>query len=256
MLVIIGLIVGGIVVGKEMIVQATNRKMMSDFDKYFAAHNAFKLKYNCIAGDCAKASQYGLQVSNCNNEIFDDGLIGVNEAGYGPTAFRWGVEIIHFFRQLSASGMIGESYNSYTNCNAGQGAYGAIEPGVTIPKMANNAGGFAPMMIGGINYLRTGISKATYSNVTIESNEYSFSPIEALYISSKMSDGSPGFAGRKLYATSRDAGGTPNNNQNTAPTFSVSGGTGCVVGSAPLASGQTFNTAISTRVCNLFIALP
>jgi len=50
-LVIVGLIAGGIVVGRELIHAASIRAQVTDFGKYDAAVCAFKTKYNAIPGD-------------------------------------------------------------------------------------------------------------------------------------------------------------------------------------------------------------
>ena len=53
MLVIIGLIVGAIMVGQEMIKAARQRRqLISEIDKISTAVNTFNLKYNCLPGDC------------------------------------------------------------------------------------------------------------------------------------------------------------------------------------------------------------
>jgi prepilin-type N-terminal cleavage/methylation domain-containing protein len=59
-LVIIGLIVGGILTGRSLIEQAQIRGTVSAMDHYKQAYNAFVLKYNCVPGDCANASAFGL----------------------------------------------------------------------------------------------------------------------------------------------------------------------------------------------------
>ena len=70
-LVIIGLIVGGIFVGKDLIEIAQSRKVMSQMEGFQAAVTTFKLKYNCIPGDCAQSSNMAL--GNSGN---GDGFVG------------------------------------------------------------------------------------------------------------------------------------------------------------------------------------
>src|SRR5688500_16913565 len=65
-LVIIGLLVGGVLVGRDLIQAAQLRAIVSDIEKYKMAANAFRLKYDCMAGDCAKATQFfGVAVGGC-----------------------------------------------------------------------------------------------------------------------------------------------------------------------------------------------
>lgn len=56
-LVIIALIVGGVLVGRELIQQAKIRSVASQFQQYVVAINAFKIKYNCTPGDCTNGAQ-------------------------------------------------------------------------------------------------------------------------------------------------------------------------------------------------------
>ena len=51
-LVVIGLLVGGILVGSEMIHAAVIRAQLTQIEKFNSGANVFKLKFNCIPGDC------------------------------------------------------------------------------------------------------------------------------------------------------------------------------------------------------------
>ena len=57
-LVIIGLMAGGILAGQDLIKAATIRKAVSDLEKISTGINTFKLKYNCIPGDCANTTDF------------------------------------------------------------------------------------------------------------------------------------------------------------------------------------------------------
>ena len=82
-LVIIGLIIGGIVVGKGLIEIAQNRKIMSQMDSYELAYNTFMLKYNCIPGDCARAADFSLGPSGNGDSYI--GSISYSSHGAGTT---------------------------------------------------------------------------------------------------------------------------------------------------------------------------
>jgi prepilin-type N-terminal cleavage/methylation domain-containing protein len=58
-LVIIGLLVGGILVGHDLIRVAELRATIRQYDSFNAAVNTFRLKYNCLPGDCASAFGLG-----------------------------------------------------------------------------------------------------------------------------------------------------------------------------------------------------
>src|SRR5665213_1826112 len=67
-LVIIGLIVGGILVGQDMIKAAEVRAQISQIEKYNQAVNTFRAKFNAIPGDmpASTANQFGFYVgTNC-----------------------------------------------------------------------------------------------------------------------------------------------------------------------------------------------
>ena len=57
-LVIIGLIVGGVMAGKTLIQQAEIRAAASQLQQIETAYQTFRLKYNCIIGDCPNATDF------------------------------------------------------------------------------------------------------------------------------------------------------------------------------------------------------
>ncbi len=59
-LVIVGLVIGGILVGREMIRSATISQVARNYNLYATAYITFKDKYNCIPGDCGNATKFGL----------------------------------------------------------------------------------------------------------------------------------------------------------------------------------------------------
>jgi hypothetical protein len=59
-LIVIGLVLGGVLVGRDLIESAKLRKQISQYEAVILAANTFKNKYGCIAGDCNKASSFGL----------------------------------------------------------------------------------------------------------------------------------------------------------------------------------------------------
>lgn len=86
-LVIIGLIVGGILVGKTMVDNAEARSYMKQMEQFQVATTAFKLKYNCIPGDCVRATSFGLS-TNCNGDGFIGGRAGVHSPTLWPMCLR------------------------------------------------------------------------------------------------------------------------------------------------------------------------
>ena len=69
-LVIIGLITGGVLVGRDLIEAAKIRSVISDIEQIDTAVNTFRLKYNCIPGDCKNAARFGFRARsgfNCGD---------------------------------------------------------------------------------------------------------------------------------------------------------------------------------------------
>jgi prepilin-type N-terminal cleavage/methylation domain-containing protein len=60
-LVIIGLIVGGVLVGQDLIRAAAVRGQISQIEKYQTAVNTFRTKYDGLPGDLSNAANFGFQ---------------------------------------------------------------------------------------------------------------------------------------------------------------------------------------------------
>ena len=66
-MVIIGLIIGGITVGQDLIRSAELNSVVTDINKYKTAINTFNLKYNAMPGDMSNATSYwGDQATGTN----------------------------------------------------------------------------------------------------------------------------------------------------------------------------------------------
>jgi prepilin-type N-terminal cleavage/methylation domain-containing protein len=61
--VIIGLVLGGIFIGNDMIQQAEIRSALQQVERLDAAFNTFRTKYNCLPGDCKNAAEKGFSAS-------------------------------------------------------------------------------------------------------------------------------------------------------------------------------------------------
>lgn len=57
-LVIVGLIIGGVLVGRDLIRAAELKKFYSEREKIVLAVNTFRVKYNCLPGDCPTATDF------------------------------------------------------------------------------------------------------------------------------------------------------------------------------------------------------
>ena len=128
-LVIIGLIIGGVTVGQDLIRGAEINAVISDVNQYKTAVNTFKLKYNAVPGDMTNASSYWPSCdgtpANCNGN--GDGDIDVD----GEDARAW--------QQLSDSGVISGGYPGVLTDVSGTDYYIV---GTTTPEARINGTGF------------------------------------------------------------------------------------------------------------------
>jgi len=132
-LVIIGLIVGGVLVGQDLITAARIRAQISQIEKYNTAVNTFRVKYNAIPGDMTpdQAAAYGF--------IARTGALGDGDGdgyvyGLPPVAhpdqgiYTLGGETVLFWTDLSAAGLVDGGFNDNsdtwvnTNTDAGYAA--------------------------------------------------------------------------------------------------------------------------------------
>lgn len=127
LLIIIGLVLGGVLVGRDMIHAAELRRVVTDMDKYIAAMNAFRLKYNCIPGDCPNATDFFPGTSNGDG----DGVIRFHTGGVPG-----GSEGVNIWNQLGEAELTSGRYS--TSGNVGT----PLIPGVNGPTSSMGANSF------------------------------------------------------------------------------------------------------------------
>lgn len=222
-LAIIGLIVGSIIVGRDLIEAAELQTIMNEVNSYKAAVNTFQIKYGCLPGDCAFATNffgtdpspgacgiYGFEMTppmsgTCNGN--GSGLIGEDENNEPFAAWQ----------QLAYAGLIGGNYAGTCYpifdgvCDAGR----AMKAGLDAPLSKARHGTYA--MLGmtaefGTSWFGNTIapgatfwSTVNYGNVLwyggdpssmVNNNFFNgffplLSPLEASSIDTKMDDGDP-----------------------------------------------------------------
>lgn len=122
MLVIIGLIAGAIVFGKQLILAHEVQLQIAQLQAFDTAVLNFKIKYRCLPGDCVMAERYGLGQPGDGSRVIDGPYIDDEHRLNQP-------EMIEFWRHLSKSGFVKESYPGYIL----QGMLAA--PGVHTPAL-------------------------------------------------------------------------------------------------------------------------
>ena len=120
-LVIVALIVGGIFVGVDMIRAAKIRAIVSQYEKYSAAVNTFRTKYNGLPGDLlysdaaalglyaeTAAGSFGTAGNQDGNGMIEAGASGSNLPSQGETLIFW--------RHLSEANLIEGVYGTKGTC--------------------------------------------------------------------------------------------------------------------------------------------
>ncbi len=138
-LVIIGLIVGGILTGQDLIHAATIQKQVKQLQDYQEAFNTFRLKYNCIPGDCGNATTFFGNTDSFGNTIYNGNDNGQIDTNNGSNYNAPGVNYINCkemwgaYQQLAAATLI-----DFVPKNPGAGKIGNDMP----PLKLNDTTGF------------------------------------------------------------------------------------------------------------------
>ena len=210
-LVIIGLIVGGILVGRDMIKTAALQSQIAQIDKYKAAANAFKLKYSGLPGDIPLPSLYGLYQPSGTGGLGlgnNDGLITSQGRNGSDCGVRFSGEITLFWYHLSQAGLIDGAYSAgileYTSGTATVGnafprakindAAGIVALG--LPATYCGTGTGTNTLPASRNFFYIGASDAGSNSLDARyggfwANDAAVSPSDSLYMDTKIDDGQP-----------------------------------------------------------------
>ena len=191
-LVIIGLIVGGVLVGQDMIKAAEVRGTVGQVEKYNAAVNTFRTKYAGLPGDLlsTKAANYGMVARTGTDGHGDgDGLLEV----CGSSSPNAGCEVLLFWRDLSFANMVDGNFTTATDDFANGGnPIATNEVPLFFPAAKLGRGNYFTVLSDtGANYyeLIGIVSTDDAGAYTLSAN---LTPNEALNIDIKMDDGAPG----------------------------------------------------------------
>lgn len=168
-LVIIGLLVGGVLVGRDLIASAAIRAQIGQIEKFNSAINTFRTKYNALPGDIAEpnASGFGLFPRGTDAGQGDgNGIIAGHCFGFIGCACGYCVvsgELIMVWRDLSSAQLLEGQFNT-----AGWGAMTGTSPSLIFPEAA----------IGRGNYIS--LWNKNYNNVTPTKLHYQISAISSI----------------------------------------------------------------------------
>lgn len=227
-LVIIGLIVGGVLVGRDLIEAGKIRAQISQISDIETQINTFRVKYDCLPGDCPTAtSALGATVGG-NTIVNGDGNGVIHSTTGAGTTYPEGEcllpsvqeEITQLFVQITAAGLgkyntksAAPAWNSTVGTEATRTAYGnetnvfvsclgSTTPSyvIRVPALLRNGN---IMLIGTASFFNQRIGNLTsvFQNVAVEEyGEYSpglyYNPIgipaDAIrQIDEKIDDGKP-----------------------------------------------------------------
>jgi prepilin-type N-terminal cleavage/methylation domain-containing protein len=189
-LVIIGLIVGGVLVGQDLIKAATLRNAVSQIEKYDTAVNTFRGKYNGFPGDLPNPTNFFSGITNMNGDNGQgdgDGLIeGISAADTPCATTCYAGENAIMFRQLNQAGYTPEAITTVDGTDVDFAITDATMPASSLGRGAR----VMVQALGGRNYyLLAGISGSTA--VGVPTIAAAITPIDALGMDSKLDDGVP-----------------------------------------------------------------
>jgi prepilin-type N-terminal cleavage/methylation domain-containing protein len=202
-LVIIGLLVGGVLVGRDLIASASIRAQVGQIEKYNTAVHTFKVKYGSFPGDilATKAASFGLFSSSLGNSTGygdDNGSITSFHAQAIPYFIG---EPVIFWRQLSDAQLIDGAY-SPTGAAAGNiTVTGSVAVNPTSADMMNahvpkaKIGVGASIVVGsypGTNYYAlSGINSFNKATLYFSGSTNPLTANETYSIDKKIDDGIP-----------------------------------------------------------------
>lgn len=210
-LVIVGLLIGAVLSGKDMIKSAKIRKTISEMDKYNAAVSTFTSKYNCMPGDCATATTYfsGAQPGGTTN---GNGSNTIDDADpENTTGGFFNTERAYLFDQLASANMINlqpfdETLTAFPTSKAGV-YYPAVPVGrgfiIAFSHLCCSASA-SDWIPPGKHYFFLGIYSTTEGDSFVSTTNSELAAPDAFIIDSKLDDGKP-FAGT-VQATVKDGG--------------------------------------------------
>lgn len=194
-IVIIGLIIGGVLVGQDLIKAATVRSAVSQLEKYDTAANAFRSKYNGLPGDLANPTNFFSAITNSggNGSGDNDGLVeGISAASTPCTAAVCiSGESAIFWYELSQAGLIPEAISTSNATNVTLTVSDLVAPASKIGKGAR----VSVNSFSGRNFyvLSNFGTAALTAGTKTGAADFSagLSPMEAYNIDTKMDDAVP-----------------------------------------------------------------
>ena len=245
-LVIIGLLIGGVLQGQELIKQAQLRSTIRQFTEYDTSVNTFRAKYREIPGDITRAAAFGINrpkgtTSGAENVLASTG--GTNGDGDGDGELEdddeaidsFDGEIANFWVHLANVNLIGTAISQETSTVQSGEAYPESPVGNGIGAVSESQRLFYTLG-GGANLTNFACSnESTDQSLCTES----LNPEEAFGVDSKIDDGKP------------DSGIVQYYEGYTSAAFTMDTGDNCLV---DIGGGDfEYNLPLSDAVCSIYI---
>jgi prepilin-type N-terminal cleavage/methylation domain-containing protein len=238
-LVIIGLIVGGVLVGQDLIKAAEIRATIGQIEKYNTAVNTFRTKFNGMPGDIqgAAASSFGLATRTGGTGRGDgNSLIDGSVAGA-----VWSQEAGLFWVDMGSANLVDGSFTTAADAAAPAVISGAATVPSYLPLAKLGRGNFITVgAASGLNYYWIGgVTSATAAGEITAS--MSITPLEAFNMDNKLDDGAPNTGIVQAHGTTANV----TTQLTIAPSFNASANSGsCVVGTGT-ATTDTYQRSVT-----------
>lgn len=187
-LVIIGLIIGGVLTGQDLIKAAENNAAISQFEKIDSAVNTFRTKYNGLPGDLTSAGNYGLAATNTATTGGLGDNDGIVEAGSCSNANGLGGESALFWTHLSQSGLLAGNTAAITDYTA-VAAIAAIGDTQLPPSKFGKGNRLHVTNVVGRNVYALSNYSASAITTCLLTSAHAISPLQASNLDIKKDDG-------------------------------------------------------------------
>lgn len=199
-LVIVSLIVGGILVGQDLIKAAEIRATLAQVEKFNTSVNTFRSKYGGMPGDIisSSAAAFGIfsETTLAGTAGHQDGN-GLIEGGSSAAMVGIG-ETLSFWRQLSDSNLLeaalGTAGNSSIVTTTGQATANVTNIGQSLPAARTSPTVYYLVYASsGLNYFQlVPIMQITAATGAVTFGTAGLTPIQAYNMDAKIDDGMPG----------------------------------------------------------------
>jgi len=153
-MVIIGLIIGGVMVGRDLITAATVRAQISQIEKYQTAVNTFRGKYGYLPGDipAPMAQQYGFTARGAaQGEGDGNWMIETYSGAIGPIGWPQGMgETGLFWEDLSSGSLIAGGFNTAVAHQGAPNVIPATNLDLYLPQAKMGRGNYVYVYSGGV----------------------------------------------------------------------------------------------------------